>query len=168
MIGERWLPIPDYNGVYEVSDRGNVRSVISGIGYRIRILKQEKRNGYLSVNLYLNGKAKHHYIHRLVAMAFIPNPENKREVNHIDCNKHNNDVSNLEWCDRKYNLTHSYENGLKRFGENHGGHKLTEEQVREIRELRGIETTKEIAKRFGIAQCTVSAIHLRRIWKEVV
>lgn len=132
------------------------------------ILKPHIKNGYLAVNLFKDGKQKHYYIHRLVAEAFIPNPGNLPEVNHKDCDKTNNHVSNLEWCDRNWNLQHSYENGKKRTGESHGGAKLTEDDIREIRSVRGRSTTKEISQMFGIARCTVSAIQLHRIWKGVI
>lgn len=95
-----------YEGLYEVDIYGNVYSAITTNSRRKGILKPEKKNGYLSVNLYKNGKQKHCYIHRIVAEAFIPNPHNLRYVNHIDCNKHNNAVSNLEWCTQSENVMH--------------------------------------------------------------
>ena len=119
----------------------------------------------MAVNLYKDGKVKHHYIHRLVAEAFIPNPDNLPEVNHLDCNKFNNSVENLEWCDRKQNLKHSYDKGLKRKGELHGRHKLTKNEVEQIRNLIGKMSQKEIALKFKISQPTVSAIKTGRLWK---
>lgn len=98
--------ISGYEGLYEVDTNGNVYSIITTNSRRKRILKPENKNGYLSVNLYKNGKQKHYYIHRLVAEAFIPNPHNLKYVNHIDCNKHNNAVSNLEWCTQSENVAH--------------------------------------------------------------
>ena len=105
---EVWKDVVGYEGLYKVSDRGNVYSVvrISSIGRRIGglILKPRSlRNGYLHVNLCKNGKVKTKSIHRLVAEAFIPNPNNFPEVNHLDENKINNELSNLEWCTSKYN-----------------------------------------------------------------
>lgn len=152
-----------YEGLYSVDESGNVYSTRYG-----RLKPQEKNGGYQYVNLWSCGTRRHAYIHRLVAEAFIPNPDNLPEVNHKDCDKTNNHVNNLEWCDRHWNLQHSYDNGLKRIGENHGSAKLTEDDVREIRALRGKASGKEISKMFGIAQCTVSAIQLYRIWKGVV
>lgn len=152
-----------YEGLYGVDESGNVFSTKSG-----RLKPQEKNGGYQYVNLYRGGTVKHVYIHRLVAEAFIPNLDNLPEVNHIDCDKANNHVSNLEWCDRHRNLQHSYDHGLKRVGETHGCAKLTEDDVREIRALRGKATGKEISQMFGVAPCTVSAIQLHRIWKGVV
>lgn len=93
-----------YEGKYQISNLG-----------RIRILKmmvlQETRGGYLSVNLYKNGKSKRQAVHRLVAKHFIPNLENKRCVNHIDSNRKNNCIDNLEWCTNKENTRHSMKYG---------------------------------------------------------
>ena len=89
-------------------------------------MKQETTNrGYKRISLSINGKHERWSIHRLVALLFIPNPEQKLEVNHIDGNKENNDVSNLEWCSRSENEKHAHLNGLKRnmvkgrFGKDH-------------------------------------------------
>lgn len=160
--------IPGYENLYAVDELGNVHSTISTKARRKGVLKPHIKNRYLAINLFKDGKCKHFYIHRLVAEAFIPNPNNLPEVNHKDCNKHNNKVENLEWCDRKHNLQHSYDKGLKRCGESHGCAKLTVENVKVIREMRGKTTTKELSKMFGVAQCTISAIQLHRIWKGVI
>lgn len=87
---------------YEVSNLGKVRNIKSG-----KVLKpQLNRNGYLMHLLYENNKQKHLYLHRIIAIAFIDNPEEKPCVNHIDENKLNNDLSNLEWCTVKENNIH--------------------------------------------------------------
>lgn len=124
------VAIKGFENLYEIDSRGKVFSIRNNI-----ILKPYVNDGgYMKVNLYDNsGNCKKKYVHRLVAEAFIPNPENKQEVNHIDCNKKNNCVENLEWCTRNQNLKHSYDNGLKRHGETHGMHKLTMCQVKDIR-----------------------------------
>ena len=102
-----WKPIKGYDGLYEVSDTGLVRNTSHKA-----ILKPHIKNGYLAINLY-DKKCKHYYIHRLVAEHFIDNPLNLKYVNHIDCNKHNNKVKNLEWCTQKQNIEHSILNGLQ-------------------------------------------------------
>lgn len=155
------VALKGFEGLYEADIYGNIYSLLNN-----KILKPCIRNkgGYLYVNLYKNGKGKKYYIHRLIANTFIQNPDNLKEVNHINCDKTDNSVSNLEWCDRKSNLQHSYDNGLKRTGENHGCHKLTWDDVHEIRS--SDLPIKELSKKFNIAQCTVSAIKLNRIWKE--
>lgn len=101
MTEEIWCPIKGFEGLYEVSDKGRVKS----IGYgKERILKPRRNTrGYLRVNIYKNGEQKTYLVHRLVAKTFTPNPHNLPEVNHKDENKENNSVQNLEWCSEKYN-----------------------------------------------------------------
>ena len=112
---EVWKDVKDYEGLYQVSDRGNVRSVdrINHIGrrYNGRILKPRyDKDGYLRVGLCKDGKMKSKYIHRLVAEAFIPNPNGFSQVNHKDENPSNNKLSNLEWCDAWYNSNYGTRN----------------------------------------------------------
>ena len=103
---EEWRDIVDYEGLYQVSNLGRVRSLITN-----KILKQQKdKNGYLFVGIRKNGKRKFKKIHRLVAEAFLDNPNNLPEVNHKDENKTNNVVSNLEYCDHKYNTNYGTRN----------------------------------------------------------
>jgi hypothetical protein len=101
---EEWKDIKDYEGLYKVSNLGRVKSNYKGLE---RLLKPlSKNNGYLFVILYKDTKPTKYYVHRLVAKAFIPNPENKPQVNHIDEDKSNNMVSNLEWVTAKENMNH--------------------------------------------------------------
>lgn len=107
MADEIWKPVVGYEGKYEVSNLGNVRS----LDYRHTktthiIAKTYDSNGYFKVNLKVNGVAKNLTIHRLVAMAFIPNPNGFNQVNHKDENKENNNVENLEWCTASYNSSY--------------------------------------------------------------
>ena len=101
---EIWCPIKGYEGLYEVSDKGRVKS----IGYgKERILRPGRAGGgYLMVNLCKNGEKKKFLVHRLVSQTFIPNPDNLPQVNHKDENPSNNYVQNLEWCDQKYNANY--------------------------------------------------------------
>ena len=108
---EVWKDVVGYEGLYQVSDRGNVRSVIrkDSIGRKCggRILKLiPNANGYIRVGLCKNGIRKKKHIHRLVAEAFIPNPNSFPQVNHKDEVKDNNNVENLEWCTGKYNINY--------------------------------------------------------------
>ena len=109
MTEEIWRPVVGYEGLYEVSSYGRVRS-LDKYDSRNRFRKGRiltlytEIGGYLRAHLSSNGKAKHHSVHRLVAEAFIPNPDNLPEINHRDEDKTNNRVDNLEFCDRKYNI----------------------------------------------------------------
>lgn len=102
---EIWKPIKEYEGFYEVSNYGNVRSAAT----KKKLAKCNHRGGYLLVSLQVNGNHKMKSIHRLVASAFIKNPDNLRDVNHKDGNKHNNSVENLEWVSHSQNIKHSYQ-----------------------------------------------------------
>jgi hypothetical protein len=109
------VAVKDFEGLYDVDIEGNVYSIVHNAHRRKRILKQYTNElGYLKVNLYdIAGKCKKKYVHRLVAQAFIPNPDNLPVVNHIDCDKANNHVDNLEWCTQKDNIAHSIKNNLQ-------------------------------------------------------
>jgi len=111
MTNEIYIPIKGYENLYEVSNLGNVRSLPRLKGRAGRVLKQERivksATTYKRVSLCKEGKVKRFAVHRLVASAFLPNLENKPEVNHIDFNGSNNNLTNLEWCTRKENMEHS-------------------------------------------------------------
>ncbi len=118
---EEWRDIKDYEGIYMVSNLGRIKSLIGFNGHnyikREKILNPYKQEGsknyYRSVvKLKKDGKGKQFKVHRLVAEAFILNPENKLEVNHLDGNPLNNKVNNLEWCTRQENIDHAIETGL--------------------------------------------------------
>ena len=111
MIEEIWKPIEGYEGLYEVSNTGRVRSLDKYDSMnrflRGRILRLFTDGlGYLRAQLYSNSKRKSFLVHRLVAQAFIPNPDNLPQVNHRDENPSNDNVDNLEWCDGKYNVNY--------------------------------------------------------------
>lgn len=106
---EQWRDIKGYEGLYEVSSLGRVRSLPKRGGHKNpHVLSPNKCREYLFVTLCNNYKVKAKDIHRLVAEAFIPNPENKPQVNHIDGNKENNRVKNLEWVTVSENNLHRY------------------------------------------------------------
>ena len=105
---EIWKDVVGYEGLYKVSDKGNIY-IVERIGSNGRkfggmtIKPRYTRDGYLQVALCKNGEIKNKYTHRLVAEAFIPNPKSFLEINHLDEVKDNNELSNLEWCDSSYN-----------------------------------------------------------------
>ena len=108
---EIWKDVVGYEELYKVSDRGNIYSVVrkDSMGRKqggITLKSAPHSNGYLQVVLYKNGVKKTKYIHRLVLEAFIENPDNLPEVNHMDEDKTNNELSNLEWCTREYNVNY--------------------------------------------------------------
>lgn len=107
------LAVKGFEGLYEVDSLGNVYSVLQTSSRRKGILRQYPNEaGYMKVNLYdVNGKCKKKYVHRLVAEAFISNPLNKPNVNHIDANVKNNSVNNLEWCTQSENILHAVKLG---------------------------------------------------------
>lgn len=120
---EIWKDIKGYEGLYQVSNLGRIKSldrkVKTGIKYneykisKSKILKlNQKRNGYLSVDLSKENTVKTISVHRLVALNFIPNPENKEEVNHINAKKYDNRVENLEWVTKEENKKHAKLNKL--------------------------------------------------------
>ena len=111
---ELWLPVPGYEEYYKVSNFGRVRSLGGRIGnWNEKILKPNiKWDGYHYIRLNKNKKVAEINLHRLVASIFITNPEGKTQINHIDADKSNNKVDNLEWCTPKENIKHAIMMGL--------------------------------------------------------
>lgn len=139
---EVWKDVVGYEGLYQISDTGKIKSIQRRYGNyngmrRERIMKQrpDSRN-YINITLCKNGKHKSHWVHRLVAQAFIPNLDNKHCINHIDNNPSNNSIENLEWCTHKENSQHSAIQGRINRGEKNGSVKLKEIDIRFIRHLR--------------------------------
>lgn len=111
-MSEIWKDIQGYNGKYQVSNLGNVRSLKWNNTNQTRLLTPFMNGGYLRVGFRVNKILHNHLIHVLVAKAFIPNPHNKSIVNHIDGNKLNNNVNNLEWVTSSENAKHAVKNNL--------------------------------------------------------
>ena len=168
---EEFRPIKGYEDRYEVSNLGNVKSltrkVNSRYGTRIlngRILKPGISMGYPVVSL----GNKSQSIHRLVASAFIDNPENKPQVNHIDNDRTNNLPSNLEWCTLQENIQHAVNQGRHVHGETMGWSKLEPKDIKEIFERRANgETLKSIGEAVGCSLYNVYMILKRKSWKHV-
>ena len=163
---EIWKDVKGYEGLYQVSNLGNIRNIKKGRKQKNRKLIINKF-GYISFTLCKNGIKKMRRVNRLVAIAFILNPENKTDVNHIDGNKLNNIVENLEWTTRQENETHAMIHGLKAKGETSGVSKLKEKQVLKIRSLKGILSHRQIAIKFNISKTNAGDIIRRKIWKHI-
>lgn len=176
---EIWNPVKNYNGFYEVSNLGNVRSLDrkaftkSGVLKRTKgkiLSKTIKKNGYLTVMLCLNGKQKRFHIHRLVCQAFNKNETNYPMVNHIDGDKKNNHYNNLEWCDSSHNMKHAVNIGLINLGEKSKKSKLNTHIVLAIRRLYKINpkfNKLAVAKKIGVSDTTIHKIINRKKWKHL-
>lgn len=170
MNNEIWKPVKGYEGFYEVSNLGRVKSLdrIDSLGRNhkgIILRPNHNRHGYEYVCLRKNGNKKFKNIHRIVAEAFIENPSELPQVNHKDEDKTNNRVDNLEWCTAKYNMNYGDRNkkaGLSLRGANA---KITEDDVREIRTLSKKGVTQDVlAEMFGISQTQVGRIIRYERW----
>lgn len=179
---EIWKDIKDYEGLYLISNMGNVKSIerlvpnnING-GKRIikeRILKNVNDfYGYYQVNLHKDSIKKRAIVHRLVAEAFLENLNNKPQVNHVNGIKTDNRDINLEWCSSSENIKHAYRTGLRKTGNpkiggiNNHKAKLTESDVLNIREKAHLGL-KYLSKQFCISKSNINAIINKKIWKHV-
>lgn len=159
---EIWKDVIGYEGIYRISDLGNVFIVKSS---RLKFVNVAN-SGYRFAALSKNGKTKNFYIHRLVATHFIPNPENKPYVGHIDNNQINNCQSNLGWCTQQENMDHAKSCGRVMANENHYKTKLNKELVLEIynKISQGIETNA-LALEYGITSKLCVAIASNTIYQ---
>lgn len=110
MYNIKWVPVPQHNGFYEMNEYGQFRSLHKR-HYHTILPHRIDRAGYYTVRLSKFGKVNTYYVHRLLALAFIPNPEMKPRINHKDLNKLNNSLENLEWVTHSENILHAYKNG---------------------------------------------------------
>lgn len=176
---EIWEDITGYEGFYQVSNMGRVRSVDRVIShshsgystYKGRVKKTSfDTRGYPHASLTVNCVCKTFKIHRLVAQAFIPNPEKKETVNHKNGIKTDNRVDNLEWMTNTENMRHAHATGLKvgTKGSRHGMSKLTEADIPKIRILLNEgKTLEHIAKLFGVSNCPIYNIRKGKSWQHV-
>lgn len=166
---EIFKDIVGYEGLYQVSNLGRVKALGNGKSNnsKEKILKPYKsKNGYLKVNLHKESEIKHFLIHRLVAIHFLPNPNNYPCVNHKDENKENNCVDNLEWCDVHYNNT--YNERHKKVGEKNvvsmkGVHINRKDFSKEViqmdlegNEINRFPSTNEAQRQLGVSQSSIS------------
>lgn len=171
MVDEIWKPINGLSSLYEVSNKCRIRSwkPPNGVGNKAktpRILKTHiNRTGYRYASFRHNGKVKKITIGRLVAVAFVPNPNNYPEVNHIDGNKLNDFPDNLEWLNRANHLNHTLTNNLNCKGSEIGTSVLHENDVLLIKTLPVLGfTQREIADAWNVHFSTISKIFTQKSW----
>ena len=166
---EIWKDIQGYEGLYQVSNIGNIKSLDRTVGEnrtpylkKGRILKAWKYNGYLCVNLCGEGKNVKLKVHRIVAETFIDNPKNKKEVNHINGNKTDNRVENLEWCSHKENIQHAFRTGLRKTGTNATNSKLSVDDINYIIKNIRLKSHKygarAMARKYNVCYSTITQI----------
>ena len=177
--GEVWKDIEGFEGWYKVSNLGNVKSLDRIVTYsdgrrykykgkRIALTPNLNRSGYLYVTLVRNGMRKNFKVHRLVAETFIPNIDNKPHVNHIDGDKTNNSVGNLEWVTPKENIEHAVKMGLIKAGADSHMSRFTQDEVNYMRKAYrdGIRQS-ELAKEFNTNDSTIFQILKRKTYKNI-
>jgi hypothetical protein len=192
LTGEQWKPVLGFEDSYMVSNLGRIKSMYRqsrkpglknnpSVMLRPKIMKQNiQPTGYRIVQLSKSGRVKGLPVHRIIAMAFIPNPDNKPFINHIDANPSNNDLSNLEWCTQSENIQHAYNigtkvppsGGPKKFGkDNHVSrpvlqYSLSGEFIREWECVSQIQTTHNF-NRPNICKCCKGKINSAYgfVWK---
>lgn len=176
---EIWKDVVGFEGLYKVSNFGNVmgmgKSWVCGMYNKIRtkpksiLPKSTNTSGYHQIWLSKNKNGKNYRVHRLVAEAFLENPENKKDINHKNGNKTDNGLDNLEWCTRSENVLHAFKNDLKKpsSGSKHGMSKLKEYDVLKIRELAGKHTKLELAEMFGVGRRSINNIVNHKSWQHI-
>ena len=163
-------PIPGHEKLYGVTRDGRIFSFnYRGTKKTVELkpfLIGKKKSQYYAVDLKGRKNVK---VHRMVALCFLENASNLPEVNHIDGIKTNNSVTNLEWCTREHNISHSFDMGMHKpkYGDNHHNSKLTEKKITEIKErlkkpYYGLGT--ELAKEYGVTRFYISDIKTGRVW----
>lgn len=177
IIREEWTQMEGFEGVFDMSNLGRIKSLerLSPYKHSFRKVKEKiltasvNRYNYYKYTLCYNKKYTNVLLHRMIAIHFIENPENKPEVNHIDGVTTNNDLWNLEWNTPKENIANAFKLGAMycRKGTRNNGSKMTEAQVLEIRELKGKMTYPEISKIYGIDVSTIGNIINRKSWNHI-
>lgn len=171
---ENWKPIQGFEGVYDVSDLGRIRSYKNynhGLKKEPTVLRLSLNNsGYPHVGLLFEGKRLQKTVHRLVAEAFLPNPHGHAEIDHKNGNKTDNRVENLEWVSRTENQVRAWQSGLKvpLKRERNPASKLTVAKAKEIKELyaTGKYTTRQLGEMYGVSKTAVGFVLRGETWNE--
>lgn len=179
MEKEIWKDIIDFEGCYQISSLGRIRSLDRFVTCRnggVKLFKgkiknvSENRRRYKSICLSKNSKTKNFDIHRLLAIHFIPNPGNKKEVNHIDGNRMNNDLSNLEWSTPSENALHAHKTGLisNTGRKNHKrARKLTDNQVIDIKKNYKRGMAKILSQKYNVSKECIYSIWGGYSWGDI-
>lgn len=177
MDNEQWKDIEGYEGIYQVSNRGRVKSIkrwrASGTGGYVQretiLVMSGKR--YQMVTLYSNKIGRGVLVHRLVACAFVPNNKNFKQVNHKDGNKKHNTAENLEWCTAKENIRQAIALGIGTVGERNGMAKFSNNEIRELRKSYIPYDEKfgasALARRHNVSVKTMWSILTRKTYKSI-
>lgn len=174
MVCEVWKNIPGYQGLYQVSDLGRVKSFIAWNGTNTRVLRPGKdTHGYFVVNLYRKKKRKFTYIHQLVLKIFVGSCLSGMECRHLNDNKTDNRLVNLAYGTRSDNLLDRTRNGISNTGDHKGikneMSKLKDNNIVQIRKLLedGLLTHRQIGDKFGVTGSLISMINIGKRWKHV-
>lgn len=166
MENEVWKDIPNYPS-YKASNLGRLLSYKRDI--KGKLLKCANFNGYRRVLLKQNNKFVSRLVHQIIAITFIENPYNYKEINHINLNKSDNRVENLEWCDRKQNMSHFFKYGNRKVlkGEMVHFSKLTEKNIKYIRKMAKKVTNVSLSKKFNVTPTAIGLVIKNKNWKHV-
>jgi DNA-binding transcriptional regulator YiaG len=166
MTTMEWRKIAEFPD-YEINENGQVRRIYKFAKPRMISLFRNKL-GYVQCPISTPAKKYSRLVHRLVAIAFIPNPEKKPTVNPKDYNKHNNDVSNLEWSTYSENNLHAKKSGTnKSFGTHSYNAKLSEDDIAYIRESRFKVSQRNLARQLGVARSLIFRVQTGLVWKHI-
>lgn len=166
MINAGFKPIPGFSDKYWINTSGIILS-----SWGRPMCQRKDKHGYMRVVFTYKGRKYNRYVHRLICLVFLPNPDNKPQVNHKNRIRIDNRLENLEWCTGKENIAHSFKNGRQPTifrGESASWHKIKSYQIPDIRNrLKKGETLKSIGKLYGVSLHTIYSIKSGKNWKHI-